>query len=555
MSPPADSQPATSTSTLSDRHICLVGDLDAASEAEGRVGPTTVALAQKLAQKGHAVTIVSCESSSVLADESSHGPAGLHPRIRVVQLPKKPQLATPCGRQRTSFALFHWLRGQSFDVVVWPQRGGLGFHTLSASEQGLGFPSTLFCTVAALPSQTRLDSELPTGNARFRIDFMERRCLAQSDLLLAKSDDTLAWLRQEQFKLPADSHIVLPVDDSEAVPGAWLRAICETPLPHRPSALAKLADMATPPLVTVGLVTFNRPSLLRQAVDSLLRQDYPHLEVILVDDGSSDPQALALLDELSPTFASRGWHIIRQQNRYLGAARNAAAHMAQGKFLLFMDDDNVAKPHEVRTLVAVAELTQVDILTCHLERFSSTESPLLRQVPTEEWGPLGAALAAGLVENVFGDAGALILRRTFLALGGFTEVYGVGHEDWELFAKACLQGYRLEVVPEPLFYYRVLPGSMLTSSKQRANLLRSASPYLHGQPLWIRQLLLGYLGQHLALYAPSGGQPVLTDAQAVSDDEVLRLKNRIYDALRPYPRALNLLRRSAQAVLSLGRTH
>src|SRR5262249_20467512 len=72
---------------------------------------------------------------------------------------------------------------------------------------------------------------------------------------------------------------------------------------------------ARPPLVSVCLAHFNRPGPLRQALRSLEAQDYPHFEVVLVDDGSNDPEALALLDELGPVFARRGWRVVRQENR------------------------------------------------------------------------------------------------------------------------------------------------------------------------------------------------------------------------------------------------
>lgn len=515
-----------------------------------------VGLAKGLADAGHRVTFLYLEAP---ADrDATHNLFGLSLNIEQVELPRGRQLATPCARQRSSFALYEWLRDQTFDVIVLPLRDGVGFHTLSAKSQGLAFPNTLFCAVAdrQTPPKGMDGLSLPTGNAAIRVDFMERRCASQADLLLSPDEETLAQLQQEHFRLPSDVRVVgLPADlHQNEAKQRFLVALTETPIPSRKLALAELAKQSDPPLVSVGLVTFNRPQLLRQAVDSLCKQDYPRLEVILVDDGSSDPLAVAALDDLAPLFAERGWQIVRQQNRYLGAARNAAANMARGKYLIFMDDDNVAKPHEVRTLVAVAEYTEADILTCHLDRFSSTDSPLHQAMWTEPWGPLGAALAAGITENVFGDANALIRKRCFHSVGGFTELRGVGHEDWEFFAKACLQGHRLEVVPESLFYYRVLPGSMLSSSKQRANLLRSATPYLHGQPLWIKQVLLGYLGQHLAHQQPSGGQPVLTEAPALSDDDVLRLKNRIFDALRPYPRALHFMRRSAQAVIKLAQS-
>ena len=551
--PPQTDQPSDSHQpTRVSRRICLI------RHPHDLASPTVawVDLAALLCESGHVVTVL--DVNAVSDREATHSLFGLNPNLQHICLPPIRLLATPCAQERDSYALYEWLRERRFDVIVMSFGDGIGFHSLAAKTQGIAFPNTLFCLVAQTPSQKWIGDPLqfPTGHAAFRIDFMQRSLAAQVDVLIAQDETTLAALAEQQYKLPSAVRVAGSLSElrTESTQTAWLAALTETPIPLRKPALSALAEQSAPPLVSVGLVTFNRPQLLRQAVDSLCAQDYPQLEVILVDDGSSDPDAVAALDELAPIFANRGWQILRQTNRYLGAARNAAAHMARGKYLLFMDDDNVAKPHEVRTLVSVAEYTEADIVTCHLDRFSSTESPLTKPMKTEPWGPLGAALSVGLTENVFGDANALIRKRSFDAIGGFTELRGVGHEDWEFFAKACLQGHRLDVVPESLFYYRVLPGSMLSSSKQRANLLRSATPYLHGQPLWLRQILLGYLGQHLELRAPSGGQPVLTDAPALSDDDVLRLKNRIYDALRPYPRALNLIRRSAQAVFKLAQT-
>jgi GT2 family glycosyltransferase len=545
---------AGSSSPTARRRICLIAD--------------SFALAKLLAAHGMHVTV-----SVPLQKESSlpklHRSPQLPnidlpnidlPNIDLVEIPALRQTATPCQYFRDSYSVYLWLREQQFDVICFPMRGGIGFHSLVAQAQGLAFPRTLLCVVAETPSlRNRLAKhELLSGLAPLRLDFMERRSVELADLLFASDQTLLDGLCKEGYSLPSQRVLCPPIsqsvsDDNRAL---WTDSFSHTPLPNRVLAEAQLAVRSDLPLVSVCLVHFNRPHFLRQALDSVRTQDYPHFEVILVDDGSTDQHALSLLQSLEPEFAERGWKIIRQQNRYLGAARNTAANMARGKYLLFMDDDNVAKPHELRTFVAVAEYGGADILTCHVERFSSSQSPLSSRsgsTPTEEWGPLGAALAVGLCDNVFGDANALFRRSVFIQLGGFTEQYGVGHEDWELFAKACLAGFRLEVIAAPLFYYRVQPGSMLSSSKRNANLLRSATPYLEGAPPWLQQILLGYQGQYFALYQPSGGQPVLTEAPALSDEELLRMKNRVYDALRPYPRALNVLRRSAQSLLRLTR--
>ncbi|STV64754.1 glycosyl transferase [Klebsiella pneumoniae subsp. pneumoniae] len=70
---------------------------------------------------------------------------------------------------------------------------------------------------------------------------------------------------------------------------------------------------------------------------------------------------------------------------------------------------------------------------------------------THCWLPLGPDLNIASFSNCFGDANALIRKEVFEKVGGFTEDYGLGHEDWEFFAKISLQGYKLQIVPEPLF--------------------------------------------------------------------------------------------------------
>jgi hypothetical protein len=114
------------------------------------------------------------------------------------------------------------------------------------------------------------------------------------------------------------------------------------------------------------------------------------------------------------------------------------------------------------------------------------------------WLHLGGAAAVGVIENRFGDANALVRRSCFMALGGFSEDYGLGHEDWEFFARAVLTGYRLEVVPEPLFWYRVSAGSMLHSTQAHANYMRSLRPYMDAVPDAMRDLLV--LAQGLNWY-------------------------------------------------------
>ena len=273
-----------------------------------------------------------------------------------------------------------------------------------------------------------------------------------------------------------------PPEKNQPLPGAKANRTCDRPSSH--------------PMVSVCLTTLNRPHLLAQALVSLRGQDYPNFEELLVDDGSDQPEALAFLDRLEPEFKDRGWRIIRQENSYLGAARNTGARHAHGEYLLFMDDDDYAELHEISTFVRVAGYCGADILTCVAKLFSGSAAPSsYSQVPHNVFLPLGAAADVGTLRNCFGCANALVRRSTFEKLGGFTEDYGVGHEDYEFFARAVLKGARLEVVPEELFWYRHHLGSMIQTTSPAANVLRSARPYLEALPPDLRgivRLLQGY---------------------------------------------------------------
>jgi glycosyltransferase involved in cell wall biosynthesis len=262
------------------------------------------------------------------------------------------------------------------------------------------------------------------------------------------------------------------------------------PVPAIPSTL---------PRVSVCLTTFNRPNLLRQAVASLETQDYSNFEVVLVDDGSTQPAAVQALQELEPQFAQRGWKIVRQQNRYLGAARNAAVRNATGEFLLFMDDDNFAEPAEVSTFVKAALHSNADILTCGSNYFSGTEAPNRHAAPKSRALPLGGSMAYGAFRNCFGDANALVRRSCFERLGGFAELHGVTHEDWEFFARAVLQGFKLMVLPEFLFWYRANANSMLRTTNPYQNRMLNIRPYLDAVPEAFRSLVLFAQGQQLRM--------------------------------------------------------
>lgn len=215
-----------------------------------------------------------------------------------------------------------------------------------------------------------------------------------------------------------------------------------------------------PPLVSVCMAAFNRREPLAHAIAAVERQTYPNIELILVDDASTDPSTCAFLDALQPRFAARGWTLLRNaENSWQGTSRRKAAEVARGKYLLFMDDDNAAWPDQVETFVAAAEHSGADILTCQMQPFlGGGPPPVHRATRPDTWMPIGPCPTVGLFWNCFGDANMFVRRSAWDRMGGFTTDRAY-FEDWEFLMQATLAGLHLECLPEILFCYRIWEGA------------------------------------------------------------------------------------------------
>ncbi len=240
------------------------------------------------------------------------------------------------------------------------------------------------------------------------------------------------------------------------------------------------------PLVSVCVTHHERPDKLRTALRSIEAQSYRDLEVIVVDDGSREPATVAELARIETEFAAKGWRLLRQENAYLGAARNTAAHHARGEYVLFMDDDNAAKPDLVATMVAVAQRDRADVVTSFYDGFEVDDDLTAAGPAAIRFTPIGPDPTLGLFTNCFGDANALWRRTAFEELGGFGEDYGITHEDWELFCRAQLGGRRIVCVPQSLFWYRIDAAGMFRGSRRQlheaSNHARHLRPFLHTLP-------------------------------------------------------------------------
>jgi glycosyltransferase involved in cell wall biosynthesis/GT2 family glycosyltransferase len=266
-------------------------------------------------------------------------------------------------------------------------------------------------------------------------------------------------------------------ETAAAVADAWL--VFHAQAPGQLSRLRRAdqrrnAKKTRTPKVVLGITHYERPAKLLDAIWSAVRQTYTNLEIVVVDDGSKSPEAVASLKLVQQILARVGGRLIRQPNKYLGAARNAIAAQSQSDYLIFLDDDNMAKPELVQTLVDAALASNADVTTCMshfmpearradaIARLDAYTDPL-------SYCPTVGPVAVGLFENCFGDATALIRRKTFDDIKGYTELHGVGYEDYEFFLRCKQAGKTVTVCPEQLYIYEIGKTGMLAAGSHWCN--------------------------------------------------------------------------------------
>lgn len=236
-----------------------------------------------------------------------------------------------------------------------------------------------------------------------------------------------------------------------------------------------------PPKVTVCVPYFNQPEFLPHTLKALRRIDYPNLEVIVINDGSTDPEAAVVWNEMRQQYEEAGWTFHKfDRNRGLGAARNAAAGKATGEYLVFNDSDNCAFPEMIERFVRAMLCSGADCLTCGFIRHHGKSDPFETPRPGKIIRPHGAFTLLGLLDNVYGDTNFCIRREVFEAVGGFSEDRNTATHDWELLLRLDMSGRDVDVIPTELFWYRHLPDSMM----RRADLYHS---HLAAVQSWLSQ--------------------------------------------------------------------
>jgi len=207
------------------------------------------------------------------------------------------------------------------------------------------------------------------------------------------------------------------------------------------------------PRVSVVIPVFNLRDYLGLAIESALDQTLApeHVEVIVVDDGSTDGSG-----EVAERYSPRVRYA-RQDNRGLSAARNAGIRLSRGSFIAFLDADDRMLPEKLEAqLAAFASHPEVGLVYSGWYYVDEAGARL----PQRGWSrQAGDVLRDLVLGNLLHPHAALVRRALVEQAGGFDETL-TSVEDWDLWLRISRRGCLWHCVDRPLIEYRIRQGSM-----------------------------------------------------------------------------------------------
>lgn len=224
-------------------------------------------------------------------------------------------------------------------------------------------------------------------------------------------------------------------------------------------------------LVSLIIPVYNVRPYLAEALDSAVHQTYGHLEIIVIDDGSTDGSG-EMCDEYAEK--DRRIRVVHQENKGLSAARNAGLDRMTGEAVAFLDSDDAFDPSFVERMLAAMIRENADQVICRYSVHHT--SGTLRNQEKESILPLiqpGVYGRAGVLQALFEGTinvsvwGKLYKREIW---NGFRFRAGHVYEDNEASYKAGNQCERAYVLDDLLYLYRKRPGSITnTATLQNVN--------------------------------------------------------------------------------------
>ena len=209
------------------------------------------------------------------------------------------------------------------------------------------------------------------------------------------------------------------------------------------------------PKVSVIITTYNRSRFICGAVESVLRQGFKDLEIIVVDDGSTDDTP-----RLLKKYASSIYYVC-QRNKGRSAARNSGIRLARGEYIAFLDDDDTWLAGKLKRQAAFLD-SHPDVALAHT--FTGLMDEYGRPLRKETKRHLQSYHKAMRLEYTYEGmsrwcvmyTSAVMIRKACFARIGFFDSNIEAFEDWDIYLRFALE-YKIGTIPEALVRIRIHP--------------------------------------------------------------------------------------------------
>lgn len=224
--------------------------------------------------------------------------------------------------------------------------------------------------------------------------------------------------------------------------------------------------------VSVIIPAYNAVPFITEAVASALEQQGANLEIVVVDDGSTDGTG-----EVVKQLAAHDCRIkyIYQTNQNQGAARNAAVQHSSGSLVAFLDADDVWESQKLRMQTEALRLNDVSVVFSDASHFAGSDDIT---IPVDLFGLYKGRLKSErflcmlLQRNAIPLSSVLVTRTAFESVGGFDETPALkGCEDWDLWLRLASHGHHFFGMDRKLVRYRTHPSQ---TSTQRVHMIAAS---------------------------------------------------------------------------------
>lgn len=277
--------------------------------------------------------------------------------------------------------------------------------------------------------------------------------------------------------------------------------------------------MLEKPLVSMLIPSFNHAQYVQQCIESVIAQDYKNIELLIIDDGSSD-DSVAKIKEMTPACKDRftRFEFRSRPNKGLTATINEALEWARGKYYAAIASDDILYPNKTSVLVEHLENEPADVAGV----FSG------REVIDETGTVIHTAKKSVVFYPSFNDIISLkstictasqLLRLNVLrnVIRSYPERLYI--EDWYTWLALTNSGYRLKIVPDILVQYRYHKSNSIKNRLQMLEAQKTILSFYKKHPLYNYSMSLCYIDSAIGLSCSSKKESAICIIKAIGFDQ------------------------------------